>query len=168
MKKFVFTICILLFLATVLGTAAKNEMPVLEGTSVKTVAERAKKFGLKELFADEDFGHGTKMKSLSNDSYTLMIDIIYSTATKEILCIDLITSPKTSASQQREFVLGMADVLCPPEDVEEVTSWLNKNIGKKAKEDINGIDYELSLGPNKNIIYDVGMASWEEWDLSMN
>ena len=106
------------------------------------------------------------MKSLANDSHMLMIDIIYSSKSGEILCADVITSPLTSSSEQRNFILGMADVLCPPDDVDEVTDWVNKNIGKEISEEINGFEYDLSFGPKNNLLYTVGMSSWEKWDLS--
>ncbi len=168
MKKVALALSFLLVLVIVFGTAAQNTMPVMEGTDVKAIAKKAKEFGLSEAFEDEDFGHGTKMKFLTNDSFMLMIDIIYSSHSGEILCADVITSPLSSASIQRNFILGMADVLCPTEDIDEVTSWINKNIGKKIIEEINGFDYDLSLGPKNNLLYSVGMSSWEEWDLSFN
>ncbi len=140
----------------------------MEGTDVKNIAKRAKDFGMFEAYGDEDFGHGTKMKSLTNDSHTLMIDIIYSSRSGEILCADVITSPLTSVSLQRSFILGMVDVLCPPTDVEEVMGWVNKHIGKKMSEEINGFEYALSMGPKKNLLYNSGMSSWEEWDLSFH
>lgn len=168
MKKLALVLSFLLLFVFVLGTAAQNTMPVMKGTDVKTIAKRAKEFGLAEAYGDEDFGHGTKLKSLTNDSYTLMIDIIYSSRSGEILCANVITSPLTSVSLQQTFILGMSDVLCPSADVDKVTNWIKKNIGNKITEEINGFDYALSFGPKKNILYDVGMSSWEEWDLSFN
>lgn len=141
---------------------------IMKGTDIKVISKKAKEFGLSEAYADEDFGHGTKLKSLTNDSYTIMIDIIYYSRSGEILCANVITSPLISVSLQRNFILGMADVLCPPTDVDEVTSWINKQIGKEISEDINGFEYSLSFGPKNNLLYDAGMSSWEEWDLSFN
>ena len=168
MKKIAILLNFLLIFGVFFGAAAQNTMPVMEGTDVKAIAKKGKEFGLSEAFGDEDFGHGTKMKSLTNDSYTLMIDIIYSSRSGEILCANVITSPLASASLQRDFILGMADVLCPPNDVGEVEKWINKNIGKEISEEINGFDYALSLGPKNNLLYDVGMSGWEEWDMSLN
>ena len=168
MKKIALALSFLLILAAVIGTSAQDTMPVMEGTNIKTAAKKAKEFGLSEPFGDEDFGHGTKLKSLSNDSYTLMIDIVYSARSKEILCANVMTSPLTSASLQRNFILGMAGVLCPPADADEVTSWINKQIGKEISEEINGIDYALSFGPKNNLLFDAGVSRWEEWDLSFN
>lgn len=168
MKRIALALSFLLIFVVAIGTSAQNAMPVLEGTDIKTIAKKAKEFGLSEPFGDENFGHGTKMKSLSNDSYTLMIDIIYSSRSGEILCANVITSPLTSVSLQRNFILGMADVLCPPTDIDEVTSWINKQIGKEISKEINGVDYALSFGPKNNLLYDVGMSKWEEWDLSFN
>ena len=168
MKKTAFALSFLLILVVVIGTSAQNTMPVMKGTDIKAVVKKAKGFGLSEPFGDENFGHGTKLKSLSNDSYTLMIDIIYSASTGEILCANVITSPLTSSSLQRNLIFGMADVLCPPSDSDEVTSWLNKHIGKEISEEINGFEYALSFGPKNNLLYDAGVPSWEKWDLSFN
>ena len=168
MKKAALALSFLLIFVIVIGASAQNTMPVLEGTDIKTVAKKAREFGLSEPFGDDDFGHGTKLKSLANDSSMLMIDIIYSARTGEILAANVITSPLTSASVQRNFISGMADVLCPPADVDEVTSWLNEHIGNEISEEINGVDYAVSFGPGNNLLYDVGMSKWEEWDLSFN
>ncbi len=168
MKKIALALSVLLIFVVVIGASAQNTMPVMKGTDVKVVAQRAKKFGMSEPYSDENFGHGTKMKSLANDSYTLSVDIIYSSRTGEILCANVITSPLLSAADQKTFILGMADVLCPSDDVDEVKDWINKQIGKKTSEEINGFDYSLSFGPKNNMLYDAGMSSWEEWDSSFN
>ena len=143
-------------------------LPVMEGTDVRAIAKKAKEFGMSEPFGDEDFGHGTKQKSITNDSNTLMIEIIYSSYSGEILCASVITSPLASESTQRNFVLSMADVLCPPKDVDKVMSWINENIGKKESEEINGFEYALSFGPKNNLLYDVGMTTWGKWESSFN
>ena len=166
MKKIALILSFLLIFVIVIGTSAQNSMPVMEGTDIKAIAKKAKEFGLSEPYGDEDFGHGTKLKSLSNDSYTLMIDIIYSTRSGEILCANVITSPLASATMQRNFIITMAAVLCPTTDVDEVIGWINKNIGKKVSKEINGFEYALSFGPKNNLLFDAGMSTWEEWELS--
>ena len=124
------------------------------------------KYGLTEVY-DEDFGHGTRCKSLSDQGGGLMIDIVYVSSTKEIMCAVIITSNVASPSEQAMFVKGMASVICPLTDVESVSSWVNDNVGKNGvSTKLGGFTYEMTLGPFGNIVYYAGNAEWEEWECS--
>lgn len=141
---------------------SNNEMPIMTGTSVNTVVEAAAAFGLKEK-SDEDFGHGTRHKELT-DSAGLDLSITYATATKEILCGSIVTSNSASPSSQEDFIKGMAGLLCPVEDAEAVTAWVRGNIGNAAETEIGGKIYEVGMGPTGNLLYYAGESNWEEWD----
>ena len=62
----------------------------------------------------------------------------------------------------------MASVLCPSKDTDKVSEWVNTNIGSEKQTSVNGFDYQLSLGPVENIIYDAGINQWENWALSFD
>ena len=143
------------------------QMPVMKGALVETAVEKAKKYGLLLVYED-DMGHSTKCKSLSDSTGGLMIDITYSTDTKEILCASIVTNKLASSTSQKKFVKGMASVLCPPKDTDKVSEWVNTNIGSEKQTSVNGFDYQLSLGPVENIIYDAGINQWENWALSFD
>ena len=115
---------------------------------------------------DEDFAHGTRCKALSDSSGGLMIDIIYVSSTKEIMCANITTNKLASSSDQKKFVKGMASVLCPSADSSDVSSWVNNNVGGKKTTTIGDFTYEVSLGPVDNVLYYAGNAEWEEWELS--
>ncbi len=144
-------------------TVNKNSMPVMEGTSVDIVVKKAKEYGLSQVFSDEDFGYGTKQKSLSDSSGVLNLRIIYSTKTNEILCANVTTSFLASDSQQKGFIIGMASVLCPSSDSKEVTDWVVTNVGTKKSTTIGEFVYEVSLGPKNNAVYYAGVDNCEDW-----
>lgn len=146
----------------------KTGMPVMAGTTVDAVVKKAKEYGLSEPFSDEDFGHGTKYKTLSDSSGGLMLDIIYSTETKEILCGTIVTNKLASDSSQKKFIKGMAGVMCPSENSKEVSDWVSKNVGGEASTTIGSFEYQVSLGPVNNALYYAGYTNWEDWDLSQH
>lgn len=141
------------------------EMPVFAGSSLDTAVKKASEYGVIEIF-DDDFGYGTYCMSLSNSGGGLMIDIIYVAATNEIMCAIITTNNSVSSSDQASFVKGMASVLCPLADKDNVTSWVNDNVGGRKTTIIDGFTYEVSLGPTNNVLYYAGNAEWEEWELS--
>jgi len=145
----------------------EKTVPTMDGTSLSTVVDQCKSLGLSEVY-DEDFGHGTRMKAMQDSSGGLMIDIIYYSSTKEIMCASITTNKLASSKDQKAFVKGVASVLCPTNDSSDVTSWVNSNVGSKAEKEINGFTYELSLGPVDNILYYAGEREWEDWDLKQN
>lgn len=143
----------------------KSSIPAFAGSSLSTAVDTASKFGVSEVY-DEDFGHGTRCKALSDSSGGLMIDIIYVSSTKEIMCANITTNKLASSSDQKKFVKGMASVLCPSADSSDVSSWVNNNVGGKKTTTIGDFTYEVSLGPVDNVLYYAGNAEWEEWELS--
>lgn len=150
---------------TVAEEKKEVEMPVFAGSSLDTAIKKASEYGVTEQF-DDDFGHGTHCVALSDSSGGLMLDIIYVTATKEIMCANITTNNLASAADQKSFVKGMASVLCPSEDKTDVTAWVKDNVGGKKTTTIGGFTYEVSLGPANNVLYYAGNAEWEEWELS--
>lgn len=147
-------------------TKASISMPIMSGSSIDSVVKAASSFGLSVVF-DDDFGHGTRDKALSDSTGGLNLDIVYSTSSKEILCASITTNKLVSSSQQKAFVNGMASVICPSSDLTDVSSWVSSNVGGKTSTKINGFTYELSLGPVDNILFFAGQNEWEEWDLSL-
>lgn len=140
------------------------EIPVLKGSNVDIAVKKAAEYGLVENYED-DFGHGTKCKSLSDDSGGLMLSLIYSTETDELLCGSIVTINLVTSDQQKNFIQGMAGVLCPEGDAKDVTAWVNSNVGTEKQTTIEGIDYKTALGPTQNAFYYAGYDRWEEWDL---
>lgn len=144
--------------------AAEISMPVMQGSSLDAAVTVAKQFGLSEPFDDEDYGYGTKKKSLCTPDWGLMLDIIYSTDSKEILMSSIVTNTVVSSNEQFEFIKAMSAVLCPQSSSESVASWVNENVGNSSITTIDGFGYELSFGPNKNALYTAGQERWEEWE----
>lgn len=144
----------------------KSSIPAFAGSSLSTAVDTASKFGVSEAY-DEDFGHGTRCKALSDSSGGLMINIIYVSSTKEIMCANITTNKlASSSSDQKKFVKGMASVLCPSADSSDVSSWVNNNVGGKKTTTIGDFTYEVSLGPVDIVLYYAGNAELEEWELS--
>ncbi|MBR6376817.1 MAG: zinc-ribbon domain-containing protein [Oscillospiraceae bacterium] len=142
----------------------KPTMPVMAGSSLETILEASKKFGMKRAFSDEDFGHGTKICTLENGSGGLTLDIVYSATTKEILSASIVTFNTLSTSnEQKSFITSMAGYLCPQSDKNDVENWVKASIGKGRETTISGFSYELSTGNVGNLCYDAGMQNWEEW-----
>lgn len=142
-----------------------NEMPVMSGTSLSDATKKAEEFGVAVLY-DDNFGHGTRCASCSNSAGGLMIDIIYSSNTKEILCATITTNKLSSQSEQHDFIKGMAQVVCPSSDVEIVSNWVNSNVGGNTTTEVNGFTYEVSLGSADNALYYAGEKNWESWELA--
>lgn len=145
--------------------AAKDEMPVMTGSSADIVVEQAQKYGLSEVY-DENFGHGTRSKELSDESGGLMLDMIYSSSTNELLQGRIVTMNLVSNDTQKTFIKDMAVALCPSNDQDSVVDWVNNNIGQQTSTTINGNDYSLSIGPTNNLIYNANYNNWETWELS--
>ncbi len=144
----------------------ESKMPVMSGTSLETVEKAAKKYDVSELF-DEDFGHGTRCKSLADSSWGLTIDVIYSSATKELLSASIVTNMAVKESQQRKFIKEMSSVICPSSDVDTVSDWVSSNVGSTARTTINGFTYEVGLGPQGNAFYYAGNEEWENWEMQL-
>ena len=143
------------------------EMPIMAGTSIDIVTSAAEDYGLVQKYTDEDFEHGTKMRPLSSSNDGLMIDIIYSVETEEILCANITTlNGFSSADEQEDFVIYMSEFICPESDKDEVTEWVKSNVGNTEEITVSGIVYELGLGPVGNVLYHAGNRNWEEWWLS--
>ena len=143
---------------------AEISMPVMKGSSLDAAVTVAKQFGLSEPFDDEDYGYGTKKKSLCTSDWGLMLDIIYSTVSKDMLMSSIVTNTVVSSNEQFEFIKAMSAVLCPQSSSESVASWVNENVGNSSITTIDGFGYELSFGPNKNALYTAGQERWEEWE----
>ena len=142
-------------------------MPIMAGTSIDIVTSAAEDYGLVQKYTDEDFEHGTKMRPLSSSNDGLMIDIIYSVETEEILCANITTlNGFSSADEQEDFVIYMSEFICPESDKDEVTEWVKSNVGNTEEITVSGIVYELGLGPVGNVLYHAGNRNWEEWWLS--
>ena len=139
------------------------EMPVMPGTSLDDIVSRADLYGLKQAYEDEDFRNGTKLRPLSDTDGGLMMDIIYSDETKEILHADITTNKSVTIEQQKDFITDMAGILCPAADSEKVSEWVNDSIESEAETVINGIDYTLSVDAGNNLIFDAGEESWQRW-----
>lgn len=149
------------------NTPGDPSMPVMSGSNIDIATKKAKEYGLLQQFDDEDFGHGTKMRPLSTDNNGLMIDIIYSTETDEILCGNITTlNGLASPDEQKAFISGMAEVLCPSNDKAEIKEWVMENVGSKAETTVNDHVYETDLGPVGNCLYFAGNRNWEDWEFS--
>ena len=151
--------------------AEKPEMPLIPGISLESVSAAASDLGLSNVAYDEDFGHGTKQLSINNGSrsqWTIWIDIIYSTSSKEVLAASVGTMPVVSSEEQQNFIQGIAKALCPPAEADNIEQWVKSNIGTNAATTIDGITYELAVGPNGNLLFDAGINEWEDWDISMS
>ncbi len=144
---------------------ATSTIPVMLGSSLEKAEAVMKTYNVYKSF-DTDFGHGTIDRSYVNDDWSLMVDIIYLDETKEILYGDIVTSPLSSKDLQVAFIRNMATVLCPDLSSEEVSKWVDENVGKEIDTTIDGFSYELSFNPDKhNLIYEAGRINWEEWEL---
>lgn len=143
----------------------KSSIPSFEGSSLDSAVKSASEFGVSEDY-DEDFGHGTRCKAMSDSAGGLMIDIIYVSSTKEIVSACITTNKLAASSDQEKFVKEMASVLCPSSDSSDVSSWVSNNVGGKKTTTIGGFTYEISLGPVDNVLYYAGNAEWEEWEFS--
>lgn len=97
-----------------------------------------------------------------------MLDIIYSTETKEILTGSIITTQSVSADEQYSFIRSMSKVLCPEASATEVEAWVNANIGGYGETTIDDVDYQLDFGQKNNALYYAGQHKWEEWELTHN
>ncbi len=151
--------------ATITITVDKMPMPVMPGTSLAKAANKAGEYGVSRLF-DDDFGHGARQRSFEKSRGGLTLDVIYSSSTNEVLGGQIVTfNGLSSAQEQRDFIKGMASVLCPEADAKEVSAWVAANVGGKAKKTINGFVYEVGQGPSGNLLYYAGIENWEEWDL---
>lgn len=144
--------------------ASSMTMPILAGRSISDITSQAAEFGLSEQY-DDDFGHGTHYKTYVDTSGGLMLNAVYSTSTNEILMASIVTNNLASASEQKSFIKGMAGVMCPSGDSNAVSKWVSANAGGTASTTINGVEYQLSLGPVGNLLFDAGYNAWEEWDL---
>ena len=141
-----------------------STIPVMLGSSLEKAEAVMKTYNVYKSF-DTDFGHGTIDRSYVNDDWSLMVDIIYLDETKEILYGDIVTSPLSSKDLQVAFIKNMAKVLCPDLSSEDVSKWVDENVGKEIDTTIDGFSYELSFNPEKhNLIYDAGRINWEEWE----
>lgn len=151
--------------STTNNITSNNVMPAMTGSSIDLATKKAKGLGVKEL-SDEDFGHGTRCKSLSDSTGGLTIDIIYSSTSKELLCASISTVNIASSGEQKKFVKEMAPVLCPESDSTTVSSWVQNNVGSSQSTYINNFTYETAVGPSNNILYYAGYTEWEAWDLT--
>ncbi len=140
-------------------------IPTMSGASLDAAVNKLDGFGVTEVY-DEDFGKGTRMKSFSDSAGGLMIDIIYADDTKEIMCASVTTNRQASEKEQKEFVKGISEAVCPSADKDAVSEWVASNVGKTDEKEINGFTYELSLGPVDNILYSAGRPEWENWESS--
>lgn len=142
----------------------KETIPIMPGSNVDAAVSIAKKYGVVQRFSNEDWGHGEMFKALSNEK-GLMLDIVYSKETNEILHASVITNGMSTRQEQKEFIKALAKVLCPSEDSKKVDEWVNANIESVKDTTINGFSYELGKGPVDNLLFDSGRNSWEEWDM---
>lgn len=145
----------------------EDKIPSMSGTKLDAVVKSMKVYGLTEVY-DDDYDHGTRMKVMADSSGGLMIDIVYVESTEEIMCASIVTNNLASDEEQKKFVKGIAGVVCPINDANEVSKWVGSNIGTEAEKEINGFTYVLSLGPVDNIIYYAGEYEWENWESKQN
>lgn len=147
--------------------------PVMKGSSVDKITEVAKQHGLTIAFDDLDFGHGTKQRSMADNTDVakmgLSLDICYDVETKEILFVEIVSFDGFSTREkQKEFIAAVSGVSCPLDDAKAVSDWVNSNLGREAKTAINGRTYELSFGISGNLVFDAGEPEWEAWELSFD
>ena len=141
-------------------------MPVMPGSSLNSVVNVATSYGLTLAYSDLDFGHGTKERALTKSGMDL--DILYSTSTKEVLCIQIVTYNLITTQEQKNFIQAIAKVACPSGDSAAVSAWVNNNVGGNTKTKINGFTYEVTTGAVGNLCYFAGNTEWEEWDSKVN
>lgn len=153
--------------ATKTETDTTIAMPIMEGSSLDSIATVAKNYGLSAQYSDEDWGNGSKMRGLSNNKFA--IKIVYSTNTKEVLMVSIVSyAANTTTQEQKDFIKAIASVACPAADSSSVSQWVNSNVGTANSTEINGRTYELLLGPSSNLCYSAGVSEWEAWDLAVN
>ncbi len=138
-------------------------MPIMAKTSINDVKSLAKLNGLSQVFPDENFGYGTMYKPLDDSEGGIMLGAVYSMDTNELLYGQITTNNMISKEKQKEIVISMAAVMCPPEDADRVVSWVKENVGSKKKITISGFTYELGLGNVDNVLYYAGYSEWNDW-----
>lgn len=150
-----------------LGSSAggdSSDIPTLEGTNSLIIISKAHDLGLKRMIT-EDFGKNTTHVEYSTSDYGLHLEYTVSNDTAEVLNARVLTFSKLYTPQeQADFIAALAPVLCPTDDIDDVIKWLNDNLGNEAETVINGTTYSLCFGPDKNMIYEVGLPEWEKWD----
>lgn len=143
------------------------QMPTMNGSSLNSVVSVAKSYGLSTQFSDEDWGNGSKMRGMSNNKFS--IKIVYSSTTKELLMVSVVTySTNSTTQEQKNFIKAISSTACPASDSTTVSQWVNSNIGNEKVTKINGRTYELLIGSSNNICYSAGNAEWETWELARN
>ncbi len=137
--------------------------PYMAGTSIKEVMMMADLLGLSEKLDEQNWGYGITTKYLSDEKGGISISVEYFADTEEILCAQILTNNRISKEEQVNIVKSMSGAMCPPEDAAKVITWVEQRVGRNAKTQIGEFTYEVSLGPDDNVIYHAGYAEWDEW-----
>ena len=149
------------------STEVTTSMPTMAGSSLDSVVSTAQSYGLSTPYSDEDWGHGSKMRSMSNNKFS--IDVVYSSSTTEVLMVSMVSYAANSTLQeQKEFITAISTVACPAADSATVSQWVSNNVGNAGSTEIAERTYELYTGPSGNLCYNAGVSEWEAWDLSVN
>ncbi len=143
--------------------SATTSLNFMEGTSLDNVSCKAAEFGVIETY-EEVYDDGTILQNYSNSSSGLMLSVLYSADTEKIIYGHITTLNKLSSkTEQLEFIKGMAPVLCPSNDVDLVSEWVNTNLDGDTSTEIDGLKYEVAHGPTDNALYFAGYKNWENW-----
>lgn len=141
-----------------------NSIPVIKNVYLDDVVKAAKKAGTTELMYESDLEDGTMYVSCVDKDQAISLDLVYKKDTEEIVTASIYTNLYASDSEQKNYIITMSKVLCPPEDADEVSNWVASNIGKEKTNNVNGIDYKLWIAQTSGcLLYDVNMANWEKW-----
>lgn len=135
----------------------KSTIPAMSETSIDKIVDRANDLGLEEVY-DEDFGHGTRMKSMMDRDGLITVDIVYVEKTKEIMYTSIV------ANNQKSTIKKMSSLLCPKKDKKDVKEWVNINIGSSAQTKIGNFTYDLEIGTSNSILFSAGEPEWEAWE----
>lgn len=141
------------------------ELQIIPKASFDAVKEMADSYKIEEV-DDIDLEDGIRCKKFSDTDEEKQIEIVYRANDEAIICATVIAKPKPTEDEQRTFIQEISKVLCPPDDAEDVYSWIFPMTGlniKSGKRTINDIKYELSKKAMSVVEYYVNVDKWEEW-----
>ena len=101
-------------------------------------------------YIDYDFEDGTFDRSYMNSDATMYLDIMYLPDTHEVMNGEIIPAVLCPKDLQESFIKDVSQMLCPKGSAEEVTKWVEENLGKEAEIEIDGFIYER-YGHNRDL-----------------
>ena len=146
---------------------ASVEVPIMKGTNVDRIIKKAAEYGVVQKFDTESWydDYNVLYMDLSDSSGGLQLSLIYDDDTKELLCGEILTTKLASESEQKNFIKGMAPLLCPSADSKTLDTWVSSNYGKESRTTVDGFVYSLEFGAVENPLYFAGHDNWEDWNM---